>query len=114
MNDVDSVDFVHEFMKVSKQVERISNSKEVVYSHSAFRLVSSGVITESKNGFRTIESIARPSKNIRIKFRYGKDRKAYLQTRDSHQQMIHGHCLRSTGAGFSAVEDMWTLSRTAR
>ena len=79
MNDVDSVDFVHEFMKVSKQVERISNSKEVVYSHSAFRLVSSGVMTESKDGFRTsdIESLACPSKNIRIKFRYGKDGKAY-------------------------------------
>ena len=64
MNDVDSVDFVHQFMKVSKQVKRISNSKEVVYSHSAFRLVSSGVITESKNGFRTsdIKSLACPPK----------------------------------------------------
>ena len=46
MNDVDSVDFVHKFMKVSKQVKRISNSKEAGYSRWALRLVSSGVMTE--------------------------------------------------------------------
>lgn len=93
--DVDSVDFVHKFMKVSKYVNGIP--KEEVYSHWAFRLASSGMMTASKNGFRTsdIESLACPKKKCTYQISIWKGTP----------------CKKGvfTDAGFSPVEDVWTV-----